>query len=72
MDEVKRSEGQDVKRPDKRAERSRRTREKIVVAARDLFVTQGYGATSLQQVADRAGVAVQTVYFVFRLSLIHI
>lgn len=66
MDEVKRSEGQDVKRPDKRAERSRRTREKIVVAARDLFVTQGYGATSLQQVADRAGVAVQTVYFVFR------
>ncbi|MFE3121982.1 TetR/AcrR family transcriptional regulator [Streptomyces hydrogenans] len=66
MDEVKRSDGQDVKRPDKRAERSRRTREKIVVAARDLFVTQGYGATSLQQVADRAGVAVQTVYFVFR------
>jgi AcrR family transcriptional regulator len=56
----------DVKRPDKRAERSRRTREKIVEAARELFVAQGYGATSLQEVADRAGVAVQTVYFVFR------
>ncbi|MET8335988.1 TetR/AcrR family transcriptional regulator [Streptosporangium canum] len=55
-----------VKRPDKRAERSRRTREKVVEAARELFVTQGYGATNLQEVADRAGVAVQTVYFVFR------
>jgi AcrR family transcriptional regulator len=54
-----------VKRPDKRAERSRRTREKVVEAARELFVTQGYGATSLQEVADRAGVAVQTIYFVF-------
>jgi AcrR family transcriptional regulator len=55
-----------VKRSDGRAERSRRTREKIVTAARELFVAHGYGATSLQQVADRAGVAVQTVYFVFR------
>lgn len=57
MDEVK---------PDKRAERSRRTREKIIEAARELFVAQGYGATNLQEVADRAGVAVQTIYFVFR------
>jgi AcrR family transcriptional regulator len=55
-----------VKRPDKRAERSRHTREKVVEAARELFVAQGYGATSLQEVADRAGVAVQTIYFVFR------
>ncbi len=55
-----------VKRPDKRAERARLTREKVVEAARELFVAQGYGATSLQEVADRAGVAVQTVYFVFR------
>ncbi|SDL36990.1 TetR/AcrR family transcriptional regulator [Nonomuraea jiangxiensis] len=54
-----------VKRADKRAERSRRTREKIIQAARELFVAQGYGVTSLQEVADRAGVAVQTVYFVF-------
>lgn len=66
MDAVKGSDGQNVKRPDKRAERSRRTREKIVAAARELFVAQGYGATSLQEIADRAGVAVQTVYFVFR------
>ncbi|WP_026410853.1 TetR/AcrR family transcriptional regulator [Actinomadura oligospora] len=61
MDTVKRPE----KRPDRRAERSRRTREKAVQAARELFVEQGYGATSLQQVADRAGLAVQTLYFVF-------
>ncbi|MFF5265250.1 TetR/AcrR family transcriptional regulator [Actinomadura viridis] len=54
-----------VKRPDKRTERSRRTREKIVEAARELFVAHGYGATSLREVADLAGVAVQTVYFVF-------
>ncbi|MGW0182267.1 TetR/AcrR family transcriptional regulator [Nocardia sp. NPDC003345] len=54
-----------VKRPDKRGERARRTRRKIVDAARELFVAQGYGATNLQEVADRAGVAVQTVYFVF-------
>ncbi|MDT0266732.1 helix-turn-helix domain-containing protein [Streptomyces sp. DSM 44915] len=66
MDEVKGSAGQHAKRPDKRAERARRTRERIVTAARDLFVARGYGATSLQEVADRAGVAVQTVYFVFR------
>ncbi|MFB4317667.1 TetR/AcrR family transcriptional regulator [Actinomadura sp. 21ATH] len=56
---------ENVKRADKRAERSRRTRAKIVDAARELFLAQGYGATSLQEVADRAGVAVQTVYFVF-------
>ncbi|MFF3563599.1 TetR/AcrR family transcriptional regulator [Streptomyces sp. NPDC002574] len=66
MDAVKGSDKRAVKPPDKRAERSRRTREKIVAAARELFVAQGYGATSLQEVADRAGVAVQTVYFVFR------
>ncbi|QEU91207.1 TetR/AcrR family transcriptional regulator [Streptomyces kanamyceticus] len=66
MDAVKGFDERNAKRPDGRAERSRRTREKIVAAARDLFVVQGYGATSLQEVADRAGVAVQTVYFVFR------
>ncbi|MGA8112268.1 MAG: helix-turn-helix domain-containing protein [Actinocatenispora sp.] len=55
-----------VKRPDKRAERSRQTRGRIIDAARELFVEQGYGATNLQDVADRAGVAVQTIYFVFR------
>ncbi|RKS08892.1 TetR family transcriptional regulator [Nocardiopsis sp. Huas11] len=55
-----------VKKPDQRTERARRTRAKIVEAARELFVEHGYGATNLQEVADRAGVAVQTVYYVFR------
>lgn len=54
-----------VKRVDKRAERARQTRRKIFDAARELFVERGYGASSLQDVADRAGVAVQTIYFVF-------
>ncbi|MEV0236272.1 helix-turn-helix domain-containing protein [Nonomuraea sp. NPDC050786] len=55
-----------VKRVDKRTERSRQTRAKIVAAARELFLEHGYGATNLQDVAERAGVAVQTIYFVFR------
>ncbi|GAA4452459.1 TetR/AcrR family transcriptional regulator [Phytohabitans houttuyneae] len=49
----------------KKGERSRETRRRIAQAARDLFVAQGYGATTLQSVADRAGVAVQTIYFTF-------
>lgn len=54
-----------VKRVSKRTEKARETRRKILAAARELFVERGYGATSLQDVADRAGVAVQTIYFVF-------
>jgi AcrR family transcriptional regulator len=34
-------------------------------AARELFVERGYGVTALQDVADKAGVAVQTIYFTF-------
>jgi AcrR family transcriptional regulator len=48
-----------------RAEKTRLTRRRIVAAAADLFLDQGYGATTLDQVAARAGVAVQTVYFHF-------
>lgn len=55
-----------VKRPDKRTERSRQTRDRVVAAARELFLSQGYAATNLQDVASGAGVAVQTIYFVFR------
>ncbi|MET9324118.1 TetR/AcrR family transcriptional regulator [Streptomyces sp. NPDC003038] len=50
----------------KRGEKAAETRRRIIDAAGALFVEQGYGATKLQEVADRAGVAVQTVYFVFR------
>lgn len=49
----------------RRAERARLTRGRIIHAAAELFVERGYGATTLDQVAERAGVAVQTVYFHF-------
>ena len=48
-----------------RAERARATRRRIVDAAAEQFVAHGYGATLLDQVAEQAGVAVQTVYFHF-------
>jgi AcrR family transcriptional regulator len=52
----------DVKGP---RQRSVRTRGGIVSAAYDLFTSKGYAATTLQEIADAAGVAVQTVYFHF-------
>src|SRR6478672_1599863 len=48
-----------------RGTRTRDTRRKIVTAAGELFVADGYHATTLEQIAARAGVAVQTVYFHF-------
>ncbi len=57
----------DVKprRPTLRAERAAATRRRIADAARRLFTRDGYGATTLQAIADEAGVAVQTVYAVY-------
>lgn len=52
-------------RPLSRRERAERTRARILDAALRLFQTQGYEATTMQAVAREAGVAVQTVYFVF-------
>ena len=49
----------------KRSQRAAETRARIREAARELFLERGYGATPLQDVADRAGVAVQTIYFTF-------
>ncbi|MGI9148048.1 MAG: helix-turn-helix domain-containing protein [Chloroflexota bacterium] len=37
----------------------------MLSAAHSLFVDQGYGATSMAEVARRAGVALKTVYLVF-------
>ena len=48
-----------------RDERAQVTRRRIAEAARGLFRRRGYGATTLQAVADEAGVAVQTVYAVY-------
>ena len=64
----------DVKaRPTLRDERARVTRRRISDAARALFGSRGYGATTLQAVADEAGVAVQTVYAVYgsKAGLLH-
>jgi TetR/AcrR family transcriptional regulator of autoinduction and epiphytic fitness len=54
----------DVK-PETRRERAARTRFRIAKAAGDLFAEEGYAGTTIEAVAHRAGVAVQTVYFVF-------
>ena len=48
-----------------RAEQARATRRRIIAAAAAQFVAHGYGATRLDEVAEQAGVAVQTVYFHF-------
>jgi AcrR family transcriptional regulator len=50
---------------DGRRERSRLTRRRVVDAATRLFVDHGYVATTIENVAEHAGVAVQTVYYVF-------
>lgn len=49
-----------------RTERTRQTRRRMLAGARDLFVGQGYSATTMEQIAIEAGVAVQTVYYTFR------
>ena len=51
--------------PASRAEKTRLTRRRIVAAAAARFLDQGYGATTLDQIAAGADVAVQTVYFHF-------
>ncbi|MEU4571990.1 TetR family transcriptional regulator [Nonomuraea sp. NPDC023979] len=55
----------DVKRVSKRTQKAQETRRRILEAALELFARDGYGATNLQDVAALAGVAVQTIYFVF-------
>ena len=46
----------------KREEQAKATRAAIVHAAYRLFVADGYAVTTIQAIADEAGVAVQTVY----------
>ena len=56
-----------VNGPDpKRRAQAQATRSRIIRQAYDLFCDVGYKATTMEAVAQRAGVAVQTVYFVFR------
>ena len=48
-----------------RQEQARRTRRAIIDAAHDLFLADGFAATTMSAVAAAAGVAVQTVYKAF-------
>lgn len=50
----------------RRQEQSRQTRLAIVHAAHDLFVSNGYGRTTIADIARAAGVAVETVYAAFK------
>ena len=56
------SETQPPHRPNRREVAAAATREEVLRAARRLFVEHGYAATTINQVAAEAGVAVQTVY----------
>ncbi len=49
----------------RRDEQARETRLRIIRAARELFVTKGYGRTTLAEIAQEAAVAVETVYAAF-------
>ncbi len=48
-----------------RAENAGATRTRMLDAAYELFAEEGYNATTMQSIAARAGVAVQTVYYTF-------
>jgi AcrR family transcriptional regulator len=61
MSAVKRSEPAKLSR----RERAKATQARIVKAAYALFCERGYAGTTMAQVAEAAGVAVQTVYFTF-------
>jgi AcrR family transcriptional regulator len=50
----------------RRHEQASDTRLRITEAALDLFVTKGYGRTTMAEIAGAAGVAVETVYAAFR------
>lgn len=49
----------------RRAEQAKATRQVILDAAQRLFLSHGYGPTSIRAIAEEAGVAVQTIYAVF-------
>jgi AcrR family transcriptional regulator len=51
-----------MKRPNRREVAAAETRRHILRVARQLFVEHGYANTSVQQVAEESGVAVQTIY----------
>jgi AcrR family transcriptional regulator len=53
----------------RRAERAEQTRRRIVESATALFDARGYAATTMEAIAERADVAVETVYSRFRTKM---
>ncbi len=49
----------------RRREQAQENRRRILAVAQELFVTKGYGATTLADIARAAGVAAPTIYAVF-------
>jgi AcrR family transcriptional regulator len=49
-----------------RAEQARRNRRRIVAAAHELLLSQGYRATTMADIARAAGVSAETVYKAFK------
>ena len=49
-----------------RTDRAALTRQRILDCAAELFVTEGYAATTMEHIARESGVAVQTLYYTFR------
>jgi len=74
---VYRKVGEPVKRrrydSSRRQAQAKETRSSVVLAARELFFDQGYGRTSVADVAARAGVSVETIYAAFgnKATLLH-
>jgi AcrR family transcriptional regulator len=50
----------------RRKEQARETRRAVLQAAHDLFVEQGYGRTTIADVARAAGVSPETIYATFK------
>jgi len=50
----------------RRAVQARENRRQILAAAQELFVAKGFGSTTIAEIAEAAGVAVETVYATFR------
>lgn len=50
----------------RRAEQAAETRRRIIAAARELFVAQGYGRTTIADIAEAAGVSAESVYAGFK------
>jgi AcrR family transcriptional regulator len=53
-------------RSTRRSEQANETRLRIILAAHELFISQGYGGTTIADVARAAGVAVETIYAAYR------